>query len=206
MGQRHSAVALAVALGLALPACRDTGPSARTAQEAKIPVASSIHEFTMTDIDGNDVSLATFKGKVVMVVNVASKCGFTGQYAGLQALYERYKDRGLVILGFPANDFLWQEPGSESEIKQFCTLNYGVTFPMFAKIHVKGRDRHPLYAWLTGERTNPEFGGKITWNFNKFLVGRDGRVVARFGSRAKPESEKVAAAIEKALAAQAPES
>ena len=168
-------------------------------------MARSIYDFTMRDIDGNDVSLETFRGKVVMVVNVASKCGFTGQYAGLQALYETHKDRGFAILGFPANDFLWQEPGSDSEIKQFCTLNYGVTFPMFAKIHVKGRDQHPLYAYLTGKRTNPEFGGKITWNFNKFLVGRDGRIVARFGSRTKPDSPDVAAAIEKALAAEAPE-
>jgi len=167
-------------------------------------VASSIYDFTIKDIDGNDVGLATFKGKVVMVVNVASKCGFTGQYAGLQALYEKYKDRGLVILGFPANDFLWQEPGSDSEIKQFCTLNYGVTFPMFAKIHVKGADQHPLYTYLTDKRTNPEFSGKITWNFNKFLVGRDGRIVARFGSRSKPESKDVVAAVEEALAAAPP--
>ena len=205
MTQRHAAIARAVALALALPACRGTGPSAPTAQEGETPVASSIYDFTMKDIDGNDVGLATFKGKVVMIVNVASKCGFTGQYAGLQALYEKYQDRGLVILGFPANDFLWQEPGADSEIKQFCTLNYGVTFPMFAKIHVKGRDQHPLYAWLTDKRANPDFSGKITWNFNKFLVGRDGRVVARFGSRAKPESQEVVAAVEAALGAQAPE-
>ena len=169
-------------------------------------MARSIYDFTMRDIDGNDVSLETFRGKVVMVVNVASKCGFTGQYAGLQALYETHKDRGFAILGFPANDFLWQEPGSDSEIKQFCTLNYGVTFPMFAKIHVKGRNQHPLYAYLTDKRTNPELGGRITWNFNKFLVGRDGRLVARFGSRTKPGSQDLGAAIEKALAAKAPQS
>lgn len=168
-------------------------------------MARSIYDFTMQDIDSGDVKLGAFKGKVVMVVNVASKCGFTGQYAALQALYEKYKDRGLVILGFPANDFLWQEPGSNDDIKKFCTLNYGVTFPMFAKIHVKGRDQHPLYAYLTSKQMHPEFGGKITWNFNKFLVGRDGRLVARFGSRAKPDSKDVVAAVEGALAAEAPE-
>ena len=200
-----AAIALAGMLALALSACRGTGPSAPTAQEGETPVASSIYDFTMKDIDGSDVGLATFKGKVVMIVNVASKCGFTGQYAGLQSLYEKYKDRGLVILGFPANDFLWQEPGSDSKIKQFCILEYGVTFPMFAKIHVKGRDQHPLYAYLTDKRTSPETGGKITWNFNKFLVGRDGRIVARFGSRTKPESKALVAAIEKALAAKASE-
>ena len=199
-----AATALAGLLVASLPACWNVRPSTPTHQEGETPVASSIYDFTMKSIDGNDVSLATFKGKVVMIVNVASKCGFTGQYAGLQALYEKYSGRGFVILGFPANDFLWQEPGSDSEIKQFCTLEYGVTFPMFAKIHVKGRDQHPLYAYLSGKRTNPEFGGRITWNFNKFLVGRDGRIATRFGSRAKPDSKDVVAAIETALAAEAP--
>ena len=204
MSPRHPAIALAVALALALPGCWGTGNPMGPQQEGERPVASSIYEFTVKDIDGGDVSLATFKGKVVMIVNVASKCGFTGQYAGLQALYEKHKDRGLVILGFPANDFLWQEPGSDSEIKQFCTLEYGVTFPMFAKIHVRGSRQHPLYAYLTDKRTNPQLGGRITWNFNKFLVGRDGQIVARFGSRTKPGSAGVVAAIEKALAAEAP--
>lgn len=190
----------AVAAILVLAACRGTGPSAVNPQEGELPVTRSIYDFTMKDIDGKDVSLATFKGKVVMIVNVASKCGFTGQYAGLQALYEKHRDKGLVILGFPANDFLWQEPGTEGEIKQFCTLEFGVTFPLFAKIHVKGSDQHPLYAYLTDKQANPDFSGKITWNFNKFLVGRDGRIVARFGSRTKPESKDVAAAVEKALA------
>ncbi len=162
---------------------------------------ASIYDFTMKDIDGNDVSLATFRGKVVMIVNVASRCGFTEQYAGLQKLYEKYCDRGFVILGFPANNFLWQEPGSDSEIKQFCSLKYGVTFPMFSKISVKGSDQHPLYRHLTDEGANPALGGKITWNFNKFLVDRSGRVVARFGSRTEPEDASVIEAVEKALSA-----
>ncbi len=162
---------------------------------------ASIYDFTMKDIDGNDVNLATFRGKVVMIVNVASKCGFTKQYAGLQRLYEKHRDRGFVILGFPANNFLWQEPGSDSEIKQFCSLKYAVTFPMFLKISVKGSDQHPLYRYLTDKEANPALGGKITWNFNKFLVDRAGRVVARFGSRTEPEDAAVIEAVEKALGA-----
>lgn len=159
----------------------------------------SIYDFTMNDIDGKPVALSEYKGKVVMIVNVASRCGFTPQYAGLQKLYEKYGERGFVILGFPANNFLGQEPGAEAEIKSFCSLNYGVTFPMFEKISVKGKDIHPLYAYLTSKDTNPEFSGAISWNFNKFLVGRDGRVVNRFGSRDVPESKAITGAIEAAL-------
>jgi glutathione peroxidase-family protein len=162
---------------------------------------ASIYDLTMKDIDGNDVSLATFRGKVVMSINVASQCGFTKQYAGLQRLYDRYSERGFIILGFPANNFLWQEPGSDSEIKQFCSIRYGVTFPMFSKISVKGSDQHALYRHLTDEKANPGFGGRITWNFNKFLVDRAGHIVARFGSRTDPEDASVIEAIEKALAA-----
>jgi len=165
---------------------------------------TNVYDFTMRDIDGQDVSLSAFKGKVILVVNVASKCGFTGQYAGLETLYRAYTNRGFVVLGFPANDFLGQEPGTEAEIKSFCTLTYGVTFPMFAKISVKGKRIHPLYAFLTAKETNPEFGGAISWNFNKFLIGRDGAIVARFGSRVAPGDKKLAAAIEKALAANEP--
>jgi glutathione peroxidase len=160
---------------------------------------TSIYEFTVEDIEGNEVGLGDFRGRVLLIVNVASKCGFTPQYEGLQELYETYRDRGLVVLGFPANDFLWQEPGTNAEIKTFCSTRYGVTFPMFAKISVKGRDQHPLYRFLTDKRTNPEFGGRITWNFNKFLIGRDGTIRARFGSRTTPDDPKVAAAIEEAL-------
>jgi len=160
---------------------------------------TNIYDFTMRDIDGKDVSLADFKGKVLLIVNVASKCGFTPQYAGLEKLYKTYADRGLVVLGFPANNFLGQEPGTEADIKQFCTLTYGVTFPMFSKISVKGEDIHPLYKFLTSKETNPEFGGAISWNFNKFLIGRDGRIVGRFGSRTKPDDQELIAAVEKAL-------
>ena len=162
---------------------------------------TNLYSFTMKDIDGKSVSLADYKGKVLVLVNVASKCGFTGQYEGLESLYKRYHDRGLVILGFPANDFLWQEPGTDAEIKTFCSLKYGVTFPMFSKISVKGSDMHPLYQYLTDKETNPQFAGAISWNFNKFLVGRDGKILARFGSRTTPADKELVEAVEKALAA-----
>ena len=159
----------------------------------------SVHDFTMTNIDGKAVKLSDYKGKVVMLVNVASKCGYTPQYEGLQKIYTQYKDKGFVILGFPANNFMGQEPGTNEEIKQFCSLTYGVTFPMFAKISVKGEDKHPLYQYLTDKTTNPDFAGEITWNFNKFLVDKNGKVVARFSQKEKPESAAVTQAIEKAL-------
>jgi glutathione peroxidase len=160
---------------------------------------TNIHDFRMQDIDGKDVTLSAFKGKVLLIVNVASKCGFTGQYAGLEKLYSTYMNRGFVVLGFPANDFLGQEPGTEAEIKTFCTLTYGVTFPMFKKISVKGRDIHPLYEFLTSKETNPNFGGAISWNFNKFLIGRDGMIMGRFGSRTKPDDKELVEAAEKAI-------
>lgn len=159
----------------------------------------SIYDFTMKDIDGRDVSLADFRGKVLLVVNVASRCGFTRQYAGLEKLYQAYKDRGFVVLGFPANNFMGQEPGTEAEIKQFCALTYGVTFPMFSKISVKGKTIHPLYAFLTDKKLHPGTGGAISWNFNKFLVGRDGQMLAHYGSRTEPDDSELRAAIEKAL-------
>lgn len=161
---------------------------------------NSIYDFTMKEIDGNDVKLEQFKGKAILIVNVASKCGFTSQYEGLQKIYSQYKDQDFVILGFPANNFMGQEPGTNEEIKQFCTLNYNVTFPMFSKISVKGKDIDPLYKFLTEKETNPEFAGDISWNFNKFLIDRDGKIVSRFGSRVKPESEEMIQAIEKVLA------
>lgn len=154
-------------------------------------------DFTLTAIDGQPYPLEQHRGQVVLLVNTASKCGFTRQYAGLQALYERFADRGLVVIGVPSNDFLRQEPGSNEAIAAFCQKNYGVTFPMMAKLQVKGRDADPLYRWLT---TASSFPGAISWNFNKFLIGRDGAVVARFGSRVKPEADDVVAAIEAALA------
>ena len=159
----------------------------------------SIYDFTVNDIDGKDAKLEQFKGKVMLIVNVASKCGFTSQYEGLQKLYAQYKDQGFVVLGFPANNFMGQEPGTNEEIKQFCSINYNVTFPMFSKISVKGKDIAPLYKFLTEKETNPEFSGDISWNFNKFLIDRDGEIVARFGSRTKPNSEDLTQAIEKAL-------
>ena len=162
---------------------------------------SKIYDFAVQRMDGTPTHLAAYKGQVMLIVNVASRCGFTGQYAGLQKVYETYKDRGLVVLGFPTNDFLGQEPGTNAEIAQFCSLKYHVAFPMFEKIVVTGRDMHPLYKYLTDKTTNPEFSGRITWNFNKFLIGRDGQIVARFGSRTAPEDKDVSAAIEKVLAA-----
>ncbi len=165
------------------------------------PPETSVYEFTMRNIDGENVKLDTYKGKVLLIVNVASKCGYTPQYEGLEALYQKNKDSGLVILGFPANNFMSQEPGTEAEIKEFCSTKYKVTFPMFAKISVKGEDQHPLYTYLTNKRSNPEFAGDISWNFNKFLVDRQGKVVARFGSKDTPEGEAITAAVAKYLAA-----
>ena len=163
------------------------------------PKVASPLELKVKDIDGKDVDLSVYRGKVVMLVNVASKCGLTPQYEGLEALYEKYKDRGFVILGFPANNFLGQEPGTNEEIKLFCTTKYKVSFPMFAKISVKGDDIAPLYAWLTSKEANPGFGGDIEWNFAKFVVNHEGKVVNRFHPKVKPDAADVVAAVEKAL-------
>lgn len=159
----------------------------------------SLFDFTMKDINGKETPLSDYKGKVVLVVNVASRCGFTPQYEGLEALYQKYKEKGFVVLGFPANNFLWQEPGTDAEIKTFCSTKYKVTFPLFSKISVKGKDQHPLYQWLTSKEANPKFAGSISWNFNKFLIGPDGHVVARFGSREAPQSGDIEKAIESIL-------
>jgi glutathione peroxidase len=160
---------------------------------------STMYDFTLNDIDGKPLPLSVFRGKVLLVVNVASRCGFTRQYEGLEALYGKYKDRGFVVLGFPSNDFLGQEPGTNEQIREFCSLNFGVTFPMFEKISVKGRRMHPLYRYLTSRETGGAHAGGITWNFNKFLIGRDGGTRARFGSRVEPGSGEVIAAVEAAL-------
>jgi len=170
-----------------------------TTIQAEEQAMNSIYDFTMVNIQGDTLKLTEYAGKVLLIVNTASKCGFTYQYEGLEKLYETYKDQGLVILGFPANNFLKQEPGTDKEIASFCQINYGVTFPMFSKISVKGKDMHPLYQYLTSKATNPEFSGKITWNFNKFLISKDGKIINRFGSKDKPESDKIIQAIEKAL-------
>ena len=160
---------------------------------------SKFHSFTMNDIDGNSKALADYQGKVLLIVNVASKCGYTGQYASLQQLYDKYKDKGLVILGFPANNFGSQEPGTDLEIKEFCTTTFNVTFPMFSKISVKGKDIHPLYRYLTSPEENGKFGKAIKWNFNKFLIGKDGSTIARYPSGTKPMDPKLISALEKAL-------
>ncbi len=161
--------------------------------------ATTALDFTVKDIDGNDVPLDRYRGKVVLIVNVASKCGFTSQYEDLQQLHERYADDGLAILGFPANDFLSQEPGTNEQIKQFCRTNFGVEFDMFAKVVVKGKNKCELYRYLTSKKTNPEFGGEIRWNFTKFLLDRNGKVVARFGPRTRPLDAKVIRAVDAAL-------
>jgi glutathione peroxidase len=159
----------------------------------------TVYDFTLNSIEGQATPLASFKGKLVLLVNVASRCGFTPQYAGLEALYEKYKDRGFVIVGIPANNFGAQEPGSNQEIKTFCTSKYHVTFPMMSKVSVKGSDITPLYAFLTDKSSNPKTGGDIGWNFTKFLVGPDGRVIARFDSEVEPDSKDLTSAVEKAL-------
>ncbi len=161
--------------------------------------ASSIHEFTLDSLKGEATPLAGYKGKIVLVVNVASQCGYTPQYEGLQALYMKYKDQGLVIAGFPANNFGGQEPGSNEEIGAFCKSKYGVTFPMFSKISVKGGDMAPLYKFLTDKAANPKTGGDIQWNFTKFLVGRDGKVIQRFEPAVTPQSTELDSAVAAAL-------
>lgn len=158
---------------------------------------SAFHDLALRGLDGQDLPLAQFRDKVVLVVNVASKCGLTPQYAGLEKLYLKYRDRGFSVLGLPCNQFAAQEPGDEAQIREFCTLNYGVTFPLAAKLEVNGPDRHPLYRLLAGE--GAEFPGDITWNFEKFLVGRDGRVLARFSPRTAPDDPALLQAIEEAL-------
>jgi glutathione peroxidase len=160
--------------------------------------ASSIYDFTLPSIDGKPMPLSGFKGKVVLMVNVASRCGYTPQYTALEAIYEKYKNRGFVILGFPANNFGAQEPGTNEEIKTFCSTKYQVTFPLYAKVSVKGEDTTPLYQYITRD-ANPAVAGEIKWNFTKFLVDRNGKVVLRFEPAVKPDSPEVAAAIEKLL-------
>jgi glutathione peroxidase len=153
----------------------------------------------MRSIDEKEVPLSTYRGKVLLIVNVASRCGNTKQYEGLQKLYEIYRERGFEVLGFPANNFLGQEPGTDVEIKEFCSTKYGVTFPMFSKISVKGGDQHPLYRFLTSDSTNPKYSGSVKWNFQKYLINRDGEVIAKFAPGDEPTSADVVSAIETAL-------
>lgn len=157
---------------------------------------TSVHDFTVRTIDGQDQSLSAYKGKTLLIVNVASRCGYTPQYEGLEKLYQRYKAQGLVVLGFPSNDFGSQEPGTEAEIKQFCTLKYNVSFPMFAKVKVKGSDPAPLYQYLTSQ---PGKTGAVKWNFAKFLVGQDGQLIDRYDSGVEPLDRSLTQAIEASL-------
>ena len=188
------------------PPSRKVVEATPTTQKAEITAqtATGPLDFTMPDIDGKDVPLSKYKGDVVLVVNVASQCGFTPQYKGLEEVYKKYRERGLRILGFPANNFKAQEPGTNQEIKAFCDKNFGVTFDMFAKVSVKGDDTCELYRFLTAEAKAPGHGGEIAWNFTKFLVGRDGRVLQRFEPKVKPDDPAVIKAIEEALGAKAP--
>lgn len=159
----------------------------------------TIYQFKVKTIEGKEISLSEYKDKVVMIVNVASKCGYTPQYKGLQSLYEKYKDKGFVILGFPANNFLWQEPGNDSEIQSFCSLNYNVTFPMFSKVSVKGFGKAPLYKFLTEKSQNGISDEGVKWNFQKFLINRKGNLVQVFSPGTEPLSSEITSAIEKQL-------
>lgn len=161
--------------------------------------AGSIYDIPLKDINGKDAPLSAYKGKVMLIVNVASFCGNTPQYKGLEELYSQHKDDGLVVLGFPCNDFGAQEPGTPDEIKTFCSTKYKVTFPLYEKVVVKGADKHPLYETLSGKES--PFPGDVKWNFGKFLVGRDGKIIKRFEPKVKPDSPEVTAAIKEALAA-----
>lgn len=158
----------------------------------------SVYQYELNSLDGENISLSDFEGDLVLIVNTASECGFTPQYEGLQKLYETYSDQGFKILGFPANNFGGQEPGTDEEIAQFCQVNYGVSFPMFSKISVKGDDQHPLFTHLTSAE-NPDFTGDISWNFEKFLIDRNGNVIRRFKSNVEPMSEKLVNAVEENL-------
>ena len=163
------------------------------------PSGKSIYDFKMKNIDGKEVSLSEYKGKVVLIINVASQCGNTPQYKDIEALYEKYKDKGLVVLGFPANNFMGQEPGSDEKIKAFCTKEYSVTFPMFSKISVKGSDMHPLYKYLTEKAENGVIDAPVKWNFQKFLIDREGHVITSIGNRTSVTDADVVKTIETAL-------
>ena len=184
-----------------LPACASAGDAPAKPEAAAAP--QSLYELQAKSIDGKPVSLSQYKGKVALVANTASKCGFTPQYKQLQGAYEKYQDRGFVVLGFPSNDFLHQEPAADPEIKKFCEVNYGVTFPLFTKDHVKGQETQPVFRFLKDSPAG-KADGEIGWNFTKFLVDRDGKVVARFSSKVKPDAPEVTAKIEELLGAVPP--
>jgi len=163
-----------------------------------LPDVNSVYDFEMKNLSGDNISLSSYEGNVILIVNTASECGYTPQYKELQQLYEEYKDQGFYVLGFPANNFGGQEPGSDEEIAEFCEMNYGVTFPMFSKISVKGDDQHPLYQYLTSV-DNQDFEGEIGWNFEKFLIDRNGNVVRRFKSNVTPMGNELMSSLEKIL-------
>ncbi len=191
----------AIALAVSAAVCRGQEAPAKPAPGGVTAAdATSVLDFTLNDIDGVAKPLATYKGKVMLIVNVASRCGYTPQYEQLQGLHEKYASKGLAVLGIPANNFGGQEPGTNEEIRTFCTKQYNVQFDLFSKISVKGDDADELFRFLTSKEKNGEFGGEIKWNFTKFLVGRDGKVIARYDSRTRPDDPKVLADIEKALA------
>lgn len=199
---KNLSIIFAILLAFTLAACGNSGQTddkaGRTMSKKEQPMqAVDYKTIPFKTIDGKETSLDDFKGKVVLLVNVASKCGFTKQYAGLEKLYEGKKDDGFVIIGFPANNFGGQEPGTNEEILKFCQSKFNVTFPMMSKISVKGNDIHPLYAYLTEDSPNP---GEITWNFNKFLLDRNGNVVARFDSAVTPDDKELVLKIDKLLA------
>lgn len=192
------AAVVLIGVAMAIGEDTDTPPGPRT--QPSVVATAGVLNFTMKSLIGQDVALSKYQGKVILMVNVASKCGNTPQYKPLEALYEKYGSQGFVILGFPSNDFHQQEPGTDAEISAFCTKNYGVTFPMFSKVDVKGDNMSDLYKFLTTADTDPKFPGDITWNFEKFLISRDGRIVNRFKPKTQPDSPQVVAAIEAELA------
>ncbi len=187
-----------VRIALAAAAVALLGTVAVAADKKEDKVSGPL-SYKLKGIDGKEVDLSQYKGKVVLLVNVASKCGYTKQYTGLQALYEKYGKDGLVVIGVPANDFGAQEPGTDDDIQKFCSSKYSVTFPLLSKVSVKGKDITPLYQYLTSKETNPSHAGDIGWNFEKFLINRKGEVVGRFKSGDAPESEKVTNAIKAEL-------
>ncbi|MFK7790261.1 MAG: glutathione peroxidase, partial [Phycisphaeraceae bacterium] len=195
--------AVGLVIGLGRLVNQETHAEGTEEKQPQVKTPAAL-DFEMQTLEGDDIKLNQYHGDVVLMVNVASKCGLTKQYKQLQKLHEEYAEQGLSILGFPANNFGKQEPGTDEEIATFCEQNYGVEFDMFAKLSVKGDDQAPLYAFLTGKKTNPEFAGDISWNFEKFLVSRDGQVIARFSPRTKPNAKEVIKAIEDAIAQPVP--
>jgi glutathione peroxidase len=193
MSRRVAVSAVILALVAATGAVR----AEEKKEKGKVPAALN---FKMKRLDGKEANLADYAGKAVLIVNVASECGYTPQYEGLQKLHEKYASQGLVVMGVPANEFGRQEPGTNDEIATFCKKNYGVTFDMYAKVVVKGAGQTPLYKHLTSKETNPKFAGDVKWNFEKFLIGRNGEIAGRFGSSVEPESKELTSAIETALA------